>query len=387
MANLKNRFVDQAIRLIRRHLRFEVCAVDEVQWHREPGDDKFNTVTVVMRDRSQKVAPNKTYYRIQLPCLQSTIGHYLGKNWNPRKGDLVRVWFYAERKGIVLGSTWSWAQYPVCRDTPYDEVEKGGQWIAPYQDGCGDFPKQPYPEAKKPYCFKWFHGPVTGTTGKGRDHLWLFDYCHEGDACPDCHTCKTIDDVCRCLNHGFKFYSEETQSKVSHPLRGEYFAPCGSYWMFESKCCGDCENCTDTTCCSEMFTEGKGFWTIQGATCSDELKGHVRHSPTGTMDIHSMTQAARIAEESTGTRVVVVAPDDDTVDYAVEAKDFVTGAYIRILKSGKIECYSPSEILLKADEKITLQAPLVDEITDLVHNHGDQQIDGHCTHGSCSCGA
>ena len=90
MANLKNRFVDQVVRLIRRHLRLEICAVDEVVWHKEPEDKKFNSIIVVMRDRAKKVDTGKTYYRIQLPTLQNFLGgHCGGYNWNPRKGDLV----------------------------------------------------------------------------------------------------------------------------------------------------------------------------------------------------------------------------------------------------------------------------------------------------------
>jgi hypothetical protein len=65
-----------------------------------------------------------------------------------------------------------------------------------------------------------------------------------------------------------------------------------------------------------------------------------------------------------------VAPDDDSEEFAFEAKDFTTGAYIRIMKDGEIVLHSPV--------KITLDAPLTN-ITE------DNQIDGSCTHGPCSC--
>lgn len=371
MPNLKNRFMDQVLRVIRRHLRLEVCAVDQVHWHKEPGDLEFNEVTVVMRDRAKEIDANKKYIRIRIPVLQNLLGgHCGGYNWNPRKGDLVYCFFYHERKGVCLGNFWGWHEYPNCRPSPYDIADKNGQWMAPYQNpATGDFPRQPYPALEKPYCFRWFHGPVKGSTGKGRDWMLLFDYCHEGHTVKDCHDCKTIDSVNRASNHGFKFYSTETESEKSHPERGIYFTPGGSYWMFESKCCGDCDHCTETTCCSELFTEGKGFWTVQGAV-DTSLKGHIRHSPLGTIDIHSKSESASIAAEATGTRVVAVSPDDQSVDYAVQAKDFMTAAFKAILKTGKIHDSSPSEI--------KLQAP------DIVLD-GDVSITGSCTHGSCSC--
>lgn len=373
MPNLKNRFMDQVLRLIRRHLRLEVCAVDQVHWHKEPGDGEFNHVTVIMRDRAQEVDAHKKYIRVRIPVLQNLIGGNCGGyNWNPRKGDLVYCFFYQERKGVCLGNFWSWAEYPACRPSPYDIAGKGGQWLEPYQDKrTGDFQKQPYPALEKPYCFpRWFHGPVTGSTGKGRDWMLLFDYCHEGHARKDCSTCKTIDSVNRADNHGFKFYSSETESEKAHPDRGLYFTPGGSYWMFESKCCEDCESCSELGCCSELFTEGKGFWTIQGVVDGQDYKGHLRHSPTGTIDIHSTSEFAGIAEESTGTRVVCVSPSDLTVDYAVQAKDFVTSALREILKNGKIFDSSPSEVKLTAPDIVL---------------DGDVLITGTCTHNDCSC--
>jgi len=137
--------------------------------------------------------------------------------------------------------------------------------------------------------------------------------------------------------------------------------------MFDSKCCEDCENCTDESCCSEVYTKGKGYWRIQGATSEQDLKGHITHDPTGSVDIHSATSDP---SDNTGVRCKVVAPDDDSEDFAFEAKDFTTGAYIRILKNGEIKLYSPV--------KVTLDAPLVVETNN-------NQVSGSCSHGSCSC--
>ena len=42
-------------------------------------------------------------------------------------------------------------------------------------------------------------------------------------------------------------------------------------------------------CLSWIYIEGKGYWRIQGATALEELRGHITHSPDGSMDIHSET--------------------------------------------------------------------------------------------------
>ncbi len=341
--------------------------MDEVEWHERPGDKKFNNSIVIMRDRREKADPGKTYIRLRLPSLQGLIGNCLGYNWNPRKGDLVYVLFYQERKGIILGSGWNWGQVPPCRPSPYDIVCKGGQWLEPKQDNWGDFYNDYYPEAKKPFCFRWWHGPVLGHTGPGRDWCFLFDYCRMGDAVPDCRNCKTIDSICRDLNHYIKVYSSETESRKAYPLRGEYHNPSGSYWLFEG--CDKPSN--DYT--SEVHTEGKGYWRIQGATDETHLKGHLQHSPNGNMDIHSETSDP---SDNTGARVKVFS-HADSGDIAAEVQWFDTGSYIRIMKSGEIILHSPS--------KITLDAPLIDALTNLVHDHGAMQIDAVCSHAACSC--
>jgi len=366
--------MDEVLRIVRRFMRLELCAVDKVHCHKEPYDKKFNTVDVVMRDRADKDDPNPI--RKQLPVLQNMLGgHCGGYNWTPRVGDLVWVFFYAGRQGIVLANAWGWHEYPVCRPGPYDIADKNSQWLEPFRDIKGDFIRQPYPKLKKPYCFRWFHGPVTGSTGKGRDWAWLFDYCQEGDGKPECDLCKTIDSISRDGNRGFKFYSHETESKVAHPLRDLFFNESGSYWMFDAKCCGDCSECSETTCCSELFTEGRGFWTIQGALSTSDLKGHIRHYPDGTIEIHSATELVDYLAEATGARCIVTGPDSEA-DYAWQIKDFLTNAYAQAFKDGKIKIESPSEIRLKAPDII-----LEGDVTIT----GNNAIGGNCAHGSCSC--
>jgi len=347
MANLKDRYIDQTLRLIRRHLKFEICTVDSIQWHKEPDDDRFNTATVIIRDRAELT---KVDYREEVSCLQSFVGNYLGRNWNPREGDIVLVWFYQERRGIILGTLWSWAQYPVCRPSPYDLVDKGGQWIKPERVKVGDdsqltdFLKYPYPEARKPYCFRWFHGPVTGHTGPGRDWCWMFDYCRLGDAEPDCRNCKTIDSIQRLKNQFFKFYSEETESRKAYPYRAEFHAHCGSYWMFESK------ERPSSEYASEIYTEGEGYWTVQGAKIEngiEVLKGHIRHSPDGSMEGHSATPETS-QEDNVGHRWKVYSPDSTISDsrgpIAAELVNLEKKALVRIYKDGSARMVSANDV-------------------------------------------
>lgn len=320
-----------------------------------------------------------------------------------RSGLGILLWRAA---GIVLANAWGWHEYPVCRPGPYDIADKNSQWLEPYRDPYGDFTKQPYPKIRKPYCFRWYHGPVTGSLGKGRDWMFLFDYCHEGDANPPCDHCDDIDCVGRANNHGFKFYSEDTESKKAHPLRGEYFAPCGSYWMFDSTCCGDCEQCSDSGCCSDMFTEGKGFWTIQGAV-DQVLKGHIRHSPNGTMEGHSATPEES-QHENVGHRWKVFSPDDSASDtygpIAAEMINLEKKAYIRIYKDGAIRIRSSTditgqtgkaEVFLGNDGHCWLKNLTDDTYIEfpggpaVVHNDlhvlGNMEIDGFCLHDGCTC--
>ncbi|MDD3045739.1 MAG: right-handed parallel beta-helix repeat-containing protein [Candidatus Delongbacteria bacterium] len=151
----------------------------------------------------------------------------------------------------------------------------------------------------------------------------------------------------------------------------ELHARCGSYFRVES------DNSSESCSSSLEYSEGKGHIRLGNAVTESTKKGHLNYHPTGTIDIHSVHEEVPIASESNGTRVIVVSPEDSSVSYAVESKDFETGAFIRIMKDGTIHASSPS--------KITINAPLIDEITELVHNHGNQQIDGTCTHGACSC--
>jgi hypothetical protein len=125
-----------------------------------------------------------------------------------------------------------------------------------------------------------------------------------------------------------------------------------------------------------MYTEGRGYWTIQGAIDYQTLRGHLRHNPYGSMDLHTETEDLPIESETSGARVAVVSALDSGPDFAWEIKDFLTNAYAKAFKDGKIKIESPSQITLKAPTII---------LDGNVHITGNNQIDGSCAHGSCSC--
>jgi len=344
MPNLKNRLVDEVKRQINRRLRLEICVVTHVDHHETPNDRKFNTVDVLIRDRASATDEYRFRRKIIVPP-NYLGGNCMGATRSPRIGDVVLVMFYADREAVLLGPAWSWAEYPVCRPSPYDIADKGGQWMEPYQHPVtGDFTRQPYPEVKKPYCFRWWHGPVKGDTGPGRDWCFLFDFCQLGNAVPNCSLCKTIDSISRFKNHYLKFYSEETESRKAYPYRAEFHAHCGSYWMFESK------DRPSSEYVSEIYTEGEGYWTVQGAKIENNLEtllGHIRHSPDGSMEGHSATPET-FQEDNVGHRWKVYSPDSTISDsrgpIAAELVNLEKKALVRIYKDGSARMVSANDV-------------------------------------------
>jgi len=245
----------------------------------------------------------------------------------------------------------------------YDEVWKWCQWLEPTQDHNHDY--KDHPKGKMPVCKKLFHGPVTGQVGEGRDQMFVWD-CQKGDQEPTCAQCINIDSVPRNNEQWFKQYSTQTESQEAYRSRAEWHSRCGSYLRFES----------EDGSGSKEYSEGRGHIRLGGAISEDEKKGHLNHCPDGSMDMHSVHEEVAITAEHKGTRVAVFSPENES-DIAASMDDFESNAYVRIMKSGEIILHSPI--------KITLEAPLIDEITDLVHNHGNQQIDGFCSHDGCSC--
>lgn len=392
MTNLNNRLFDQVVRYIMRSLRFEICVVDRVRWHKSPwpGDRDMNVCDVVIRDRALKDDDPKDYVRYRCTSLQGMVGRFFGKPWTPRRGDVVKVWFYQKRKGIILGTEPSYGNEPVCRPDPYTVRDKTCQYRPHHQTTDLDFPDKqyPYPDGRKPTCTNWHHGPCLGDKRDdqreptlGRDWWQVWDYCQEGDKNPTCKDCVDIDYPQRKKNTWRKVYSRNTLSCESPNARLEDHVACGSYHRFESEC-GP----------SKEYSEGIGHIREGNAVCECDKRGHInfkgnKDGGAGTIDIHAAHEEVAFASESEGARMSVVHNEDGSVDFAYEAIYFDKNAYIRIMKDGQIKISTPEkvtvestgdEVEISAATKITLDAPLV-HVTD------DHQIDGTCTHGGCSC--
>ncbi len=338
-----------------------------VQCHSPDHPEYYNTVTVKIRDAKEKVDPKKLEHQYEI-VIQDFVGNCFGHPWTPRVGDLVQVLFLYNTQPIILGPVNTTYQAPVmrgptCADAMYDEVWKWCQWLEPTQDHNHDY--KDHPKGKMPVCKKLFHGPVTGQVGEGRDQMFVWD-CQKGDQEPTCAQCINIDSVPRNNEQWFKQYSTQTESQEAYRSRAEWHSRCGSYLRFES----------EDGSGSKEYSEGRGHIRLGGAISEDEKKGHLNHCPDGSMDMHSVHEEVAITAEHKGTRVAVFSPENES-DIAASMDDFESNAYVRIMKSGEIILHSPI--------KITLEAPLIDEITDLVHNHGNQQIDGFCSHDGCSC--
>lgn len=400
MVNLKNRLTDQVLAYIKRLIKFEICAVDKVHWHRTRGDKDYNVSNVVMRDRRLKqdtVSPSQKdfpYVRQRCPTLQEFGGKFAGHPVNPRRGNLVKVFFYKQRKGLILDPIHSKWEPPVCRPDPYTQRTKYCQYRPLHQDENKDFPVD-FPDPKKPVCENWQHGPCNGDKSDdereptiGRDYWFMYDFCQEGDKDPPCDKCTSIDWPKRTKNSWRKAYSADTMSCESPNRRLEDHVYCGSYHRFES------ENGR-----SIEYSEGVGHIREGNAVCESDKRGHInfkgnKAGGAGTIDVHAMHEEVAYASEHVGARMSVVSEFDDSVNWAYEAIKFEKDAWIRIYKDGKITIHTPEKILIestsdevhiKAATQIKLEAPLIYEQTDLEHNTGNEQTDGTCTHAGCSC--
>ena len=389
MPILPGRLIDNQKRFESTNWKIEVGQVEETHMHNDPNDPDFVSVTVLIRDK-RMVRDGKNYYRIRVPVWQQFIGNRFGSPWMPRQGDMVYVAFFKNEKAFVVASAYNFQAKPPCMPgSDLDKLEK----ICPWQEATDRTPTGEFmslPEGKKPTCKKWFNGPVNDDKVPtiGRDWMQIFDFCVEGDEDPTCEGCSSIDWPKRDNNTWRKVYSANTMSCVAPNHRMEDHVYCGSYLRYDSE-----------SGPSDEYSEGCGHIRLGNATCEKEKKGHLNFKGNiaggaGTIDMHAAHEEVPFASEQTGARVSVVHNEDDSVTFAVESIYFDQNAFIRIMKDGQIIIQTPKKITIestdadvhvKAATKITLEAPLVDEITDLVHNHGNQQIDGSCAHGPCSC--
>ena len=407
-------FTNSTERLIARKSYIDYCVIldidkdgtDGVKCHSPDHPEYYNTVS--LKIRSTKLVDEKSQdpnaiQHVNALILQTFVGNCFGEPYNPRVGDLVAVLFMYNEKPLVLGPIATIQQPPVMRaptseDAKYDHVNKWCQWLKPKKDKNYDF--FDHPQGKMPVCFKRFHGPVTDDdkVGIGRDEMTVWD-CQKGDADPTCSDCCNIDSVPRSGEQWHKIYSTQTESEEAYNSRMELHARCGSYFRVES------DNTNEASSSSSEYSEEIGHIRLGNALTESDKRFHLNvqgnrygDSGVGSFDLHTNHEEVQIASESTGVRFAAIRPEDSQVTWAYELMNFPTTSFIRCYKDGVIEINSldgNSSITVDGtSNKVTVDGTVNVELiassevtctTPLTHVTGNMQIDGTCTHGSCSC--
>ncbi len=373
-----------------------------VQCRDDPESKYWNTVTVRFRNSKTRLerkptpkkvtgTPDKVFH-YYCTVLQRYTQKWAGEPYTPRIGDMVAVLFIHNQKPLVLGTINTDTQDSVCRapfadkkwdkiDARYDYVKKWCQWTKPRFNDNEEVVEH-YP-GRHPICEKIFH--------RTRDQIRVTD-CRQGDK-DSCKECKLLDHICRCSNQWEKIYSCDTDScDCQHPYlpkkccsytkrRHEWHEPCGSYFVYQNN-----------PCCDLDF--GKGLIRIGNATCETCQKAHINMNPRGTVDIHTFNEPqTTYADEHQGTRMSVVALDDNTVDHSFEAKDFDINSWIEILKEGSIDLVSTgtdnSRIYIKGPSDVVEIYGTANiknyASNDILESCATHTITGECVHGDCSC--
>lgn len=412
MPNVKNRLTNQVVAYDQRQSKLEIAQVDAVHWHKTKNDKNWNVSDIVSRDRRTKAHdPDFSYVRHSVPTIQENGAKFSGTPVNPRRGNAVKALFYKNQKPIILGQVESKFEPPVCRPDPYTIRCKFAQFRPlprpTIQDYDLDF-VQEFPDPKKPQCTNLQHGPCNGDSSDtkepclGRDWWTVSDFCQEGDKDPSCEKCVDIDYPKRCKNSWHKKYSRNTMSCQAPNGRDEWKLYNGTYRRAEAE-----------TGRSVVYSEGKGHLTEGNASTDQDLRGHWTFqgekvsgdAGIGSWECSTHTEDVPIGQASQGVRFAGIRPLDMQVLWAWEQMNFPTDSYIRCMKTGDIKLHSltnasyvdidgTSETVTvcganiideQASTVIRQTTDLVDQVTQLVHNHGSEQIDGTCTHGACSC--
>lgn len=334
-------------RLQARLFKVEYCTIirinkfgeSGIQCHSPDHPEYYNTVTIKVRNAKEGVDPLTLENQYEI-VLQDFVGNCFGHPWTPRVGDLVMVLFLYNCSPIILGPVNTTYQAPpmrgpTCEDAMYDDVWKWCQWLEPTQDQNHDYYN--HPKGRKPICEKIFHGPITGSTGKGRDVIHCWD-CVKGDLDPTCALCETIDSVSResaivggtAGEQWFKQYSTWTESIEAYNSRMEWHARSGSYLRFES----DDENIAGKP--SIEYSEGIGHIRLGNAISEQEKKGHINYHPTGSIDIHSEHEEVSLDHEVLGARTLVTGSELELTDshgtIACESIYLPLKAFLRIYR-------------------------------------------------------
>lgn len=229
VSNVRDRNIDSSRREDSRKGQVDRCEVVNVRPHVAPyPDDKdFNTVDVQLIDRPRINGKPLHIKYVKLNSLQRYHGRFQGEPWNARIGDMIYVYWLAEREALVLGLCTSVEQEPVCRsqaDAHHQEyVFKLSPWEEPKQNDDHNYVE--FPDPKHPECYKWWP--------KTRDSLWIFD-CLEGHNTPSCcgQACNSLDD--HQSSTCFKNFSDISPTTIDLPRRFKFLHKCGSYWYYDN---------------------------------------------------------------------------------------------------------------------------------------------------------
>jgi len=260
VSNTRDRNIDSSRREDSRKGQVDRCEVINVRPHVAPypADKDFNTVDVQLIDRPRIAGETLTIKYVKLNSLQREHGLFQGHPWNARIGDMIYVYWLAEREALVLGTCTSVEQEPVCRSQSDDQqqeyVFKLCPWEEPGKNADGNYVI--FPPPKHPDCYKWWP--------KTRDSIWIFD-CLEGHNKPSCCAqapCDSLDD--HQSSTCFKNFSEASPTAVDKPWRFRFLHHCGSYWYFDDD----------------------AVWRIAGKKSGSEL-GFIHHYADGKLLMQS----------------------------------------------------------------------------------------------------
>ena len=228
VSNVRDRNIDSSRREDSRKGQVDRCEVINVRPHVAPypEDKDFNTVDVQLIDRPRINGKPLHIKYVKLNSLQREHGRFQGNPWNARIGDMIYVYWLAEREALVLGTCTSVEQEPVCRsqaDAHHQEyVFKLSPWEEPKTNQDGNYVE--FPNPKHPECYKWWP--------KTRDSLWIFD-CLEGHNTPSCcgQACNSLDD--HQSSTCFKNFSDISPTTIDLPRRFKFLHHCGSFWYYD----------------------------------------------------------------------------------------------------------------------------------------------------------
>ncbi len=378
VSNVRDRNIDSSRREDSRKGQVDRCEVINVRPHVQPypADKDFNTVDVQLIDRPRISDKALTIEYVKLNSLQREHGRFQGHPWHARIGDMIYVYWLAEREALVLGTCTSVEQEPVCRSQADDQqqeyVEKLCPWEEPSKNADGNYII--FPEPKNPDCRKWWP--------KTLDSVVIYD-CPLGNAMPSCGICDGLDN----LIYGtcFKNFSYKSPTEHDKQNRFKFQHMSLAYWYFDAD----------------------GTWRIQGSILEENgldntYLGHIHHDPYGSIDVHGDTYTEG-TEDIIGNRMKVYGHADPTSDehgeIAAELINLQKMALVRIYKDGSARVRASTdttgntakaEIFLGIDGNCWLRNAIADSSCEIKSDgtivlDGDVEVTGSLTHGGAAC--